>query len=116
MTQLRTFPRYRTIDDIQDRNRRAGHHYFSPDTMRWFNSRVSDTIYPVTYGAFLVTSERRDHETPRLYTVRFADLTGRISTMGEFQQYRSLSGAHAAARRLATQYADTNPCATAEES
>lgn len=112
-----TIPRYRSIDDIKARNRQAGFSFFGEDEKRFFNSIVSDTIYPVRYGAYFVTSEKSGYDGVRGYTVRFADLAGATHSASEFQQYRSSSGAHAAARRFATQYADTNPNAeTTEES
>lgn len=94
----------RTLDDIKARNAWAGNHWFTPDTMRWFRSRVSETVYPIpaTGGAFFVTSERNDMgDHPRLYSVRYASRDGRIHTVGEFQGYRSSGGAHGAARRWA---------------
>ena len=91
-----------TLDDIKAANRRAGKYWFSADTLRFFRSRISETVYPVaaTGGALFISSERFDESSPRLFTVRYASPTGDISTMGEFQQYRSRSGAHLAAQRL----------------
>lgn len=99
-------PRYRTLDDIKERNRRLGHCWFEPATMRFFSSRVQSTIYPTADGrAYFVSSERNTHrsvtEGRRLYTVRIAQPDGEIDTVGEFQQYRTGRAAHAAARRLA---------------
>lgn len=98
-----------TIQDIRDHNARAGQHWFSPDTLRYFRSRIGSTVYPTATGAYFVSSEQyvsyfpTYHAEPRLYTVRYYDAsTGMIDTVGEFQGYASRNGAHAAARRLAS--------------
>ena len=94
-------PTYRTLDDIKERNRRLGHCWFSPDTMRFFSSRVQSTIYPTKDGrAYFVTSERGP-DNIRKYSVRVAFPSGLVNAVGEFQQYRTGRAAHAAARRLA---------------
>lgn len=87
-----------TLTQIKNANERRGHRWFSPDTMRWFNSRVSSTVYPVPDGAVFVSSERRWDDTRR-YTVRYCSDDGVIDTVGEFGTFASRSGAHAAARR-----------------
>lgn len=86
------------IGSIKRMNARIGHHFFSPDTMAFFNS----VVYPNTRGiadergkltaTLFVTSEQCDWgDHPRLYTVRIFDhVTCQIGTVGEFQQIRSL--------------------------
>lgn len=89
-----------SIEEIRRANKDAGHYFFSPDTMRFFRSRVGFRIYPVKDGAFFVTSERYDDNAPRLYTVRRAYDDGRIETMGEFQGYGTSAEANRAARKM----------------
>jgi len=85
-----------TITTIKQRNIDAGHYFFDTKAMRFFNSRVSRT----TYGDFFVTSEKGPDKVRR-YTVRYSDpATGHINTVGEFQQFDTLWGALAEARRL----------------
>ncbi len=76
-------------------------HWFDRSTLRFFSSRISEHVYPTRDGAYFVSSERFDMTTPRLFSVRFCSDAGAIDTIGEFQQYASRSGAHAAAARLA---------------
>lgn len=96
-----------TMDEIRNANRNAGSHWFDPDTLRFFSSRISDSVYEGPGGIFFVTSEQRKGwgsipDAPRLYSVRrFEPKTGGISTHGEFQEYRTSRAAHAAARRAA---------------
>jgi hypothetical protein len=94
-----------SLEDAKAIAKDQGSHFFDADTLRFFNSRVSEMVYSTTDGKtmFFVTSERMDWTTPRLYTVRKATLgeTGifDISTVGEFQEYMSRSGAHERAQR-----------------
>jgi len=83
--------------EVRQRNVSQGQHFFDADTMRFFNSRVSDILYG---GRYFVTSER-NNGFPRYYTVREALPDGTFATHDEFQQYGSRSGAHARAKRLA---------------
>ena len=89
---------YRTYQLVQI-NQRNGRHFFSPDSMRFFSSRVHDTVYG---GCIFVTSEK-GWDDIRAYTVRAIDNKGNIYTLGEFQEYSCRASAHAAASRLAKQ-------------
>jgi hypothetical protein len=97
-----------TIAKIKQANKEAGQFFFSPDTMRFFRSRVLDFV---TYGddqkVYFITSEKyvsSDYRVQgrRLYTLRaFIVATGRVDTIGEFQAYTSSRAAKAAANKLA---------------
>lgn len=92
-----------TIRQIRGANRAAGQHWFDPDTLAFFNSRIHQRVYG---GRFFVTSERDDYpngawDGERRYTVRRAEDDGTISTFGEFGQYPTAREAHSAARRAA---------------
>jgi len=67
----------------------AGFHFFEASSMHFFNSRISS----YTRGRFFVTSERQDWEKPRLYTVRVLNERGGIDSIGNFQEYSTLSAA-----------------------
>mgnify|MGYP003526637488 CR=1 FL=1 len=87
---------------MQDIQRKHTGHWFSRDTMRFFLSRVGEYGYQGPGGVYFVSSERFSRDgSPRLYTVRRQDPDGSIETVGEFQGYKSRSGAHAAAKRYA---------------
>jgi hypothetical protein len=93
-----------TLDQIKRAAERAGSHWFDRSTLRYFNSRISEHVYPVPNGALFVSSEKftgyREPDGERLYTVRSCTYDGSINTVGEFQQYRTSKAAHAAALRL----------------
>lgn len=90
---------YASIGDIQRANAEAGQHYFEPDTMRFFSSRVSAGVHG---GRYFVTGERRGFDDyRRAYTVRIALDSGHVETVGEFLAYSSSAAAHRAAERAA---------------
>lgn len=87
-------------------------HFFDKGSMRFFNSRIAEygyngilcndkeTIYSDL--VFFVTSEKFDYKSPRLYTIRRLNrTTGEIITVGEFQAYKTSSGANKKAQKLA---------------
>lgn len=94
-----------TMDKIKLENAQAGKFFFSKGAMRFFASRVSDAVYQGDGGVFFVTSEQfRSHEytARRMYTVhQFNPETKDVSTVGEFQAYKSRTAAHEAAKRAA---------------
>lgn len=106
---------FESITEIKQANAARGFHFFDRDTLRFFASRISTTVYPTPNGAYFVTSEKSGFDDPtRTYTVRFCSSAkprrGEIHTVGNgFNGYASRSGAHKAAQRLA---ADANRNAT----
>lgn len=85
------------MEDVRQANAAIGHHWFSPDTVRFFNSRIGRSLYG---GRYFVTSERYEWDAPRLYTVRRANADGTIDTVGEFQGYATSYMAKRAIREL----------------
>ena len=76
-------------------------HFFSPDTMRFFSSRVNEAIYPTLNKVYFITTERRSlTDERRVATIRSLDLeTGSIST--ECYQVGGLAKAKGVALKLA---------------
>lgn len=90
---------FTSTDDIK-RNHKG--YWFSKDTMRFFQSRIGGNVYHGKDLIFFVSSERQGYDHPRLYTVRaYNPKTDDIQTVGEFQGYKTSSGANKAAERLA---------------
>lgn len=84
--------------------RKTQGHWFDKDTLRFFGSRISDQLFYGSKNIYFVSSEVGPHQLKRLYTVRqYNPETGAIETIGDFQQYKSMSGAKSAAKRLAEQ-------------
>lgn len=61
------------VDDIKRKHRG---HFFSPDTMRFFASRLIQDVFPTNDGAvYFVTSEKACFNDPsRVYNVRRYDI------------------------------------------
>ena len=100
-----------TISEIKAHAAAADNHFFSPTTMRVFNSRISKRVYPVKDGAFFVTSERDWYtDNFRKYSVRVAREYDGTSVRGNFDIWTiendivTLAQAHAAAQRYAAEY------------
>jgi hypothetical protein len=89
-----------TLDQVKRAAIGAGSHWFDTDSMRYFNSRLGQTVYPIPGGALFISSERFDYNSPRAYSVRSCTWNGCIDTVGEFQQYATSTSAHSAASRL----------------
>lgn len=96
-----------TLRDLKANNETAEQYFFSPKTLRFFHSRISERIFQDTANKdafYFVTSERFSSETPRLFTIRKATLRGaKIDTVGDFQDYRTLGTALRHAKKLAEQ-------------
>ena len=73
-------------------------HFFSPDTMRFFNSRLQSYILKHSEGVIFITSEKYDYDDPRLYTVRMFTNEGRIKSLSDFQELETLAQAKKFAR------------------
>ena len=87
---------YSTVGEIEAHHRATGKHFFDAAAKRFFNSRIGQAVYG---GRYFITSERFDHNSPRLYTIREC-VNGSIETVGEFQAYESSAQARAAIKRL----------------
>lgn len=82
------------IYQIQKNHEAAGMFFFSPDSMRFFHSRVHGEVYSKDGNHYFVTSERCEGERPRLFTVRmYNEKTHGITTIGEFQEHPSSAAA-----------------------
>lgn len=87
---------FTTIDEIKAANAARGDFWFSPDTMRFFRSRI---VGKVMFGHYFVTSEKsNDYDAKRRYTVRYAHDDGEVTTIGEFRQWNTPDQARAAIR------------------
>lgn len=76
----------KTIEDIKLLNKQAGQYFFSENTMRFFNSKIES---PLIYNRFFITSERREKNLPKMFTVREALPNGHILSFSEFLAFSS---------------------------
>lgn len=61
--------------------------------MSFFDSKAHGDFYELgpddPYAGYFITSEQQDAETPRFYTIRFAQSPTEISTASEFCEYET---------------------------
>lgn len=102
-----------SIEQIKRRNKACGRHYFEPETMRFFRSRVAPGVFVGSNATYFITSEQfefRGKRDARKYSVRKTKDGCTIDDVGGFQAYKTLAQAKAAAKRLAaTGRADKMP-------
>jgi hypothetical protein len=100
-------PEYGTFldtDDLRSLASRCRSYFFSPDTMRFFKSRVSAGVKRTADGWLFVTSEQGPH-SERRYTVRkcsYTDTGVHFESVSLFQQYGTAAAAKRAMMRMAT--------------
>ncbi len=75
---------FNSLQEIKWANKAIGHHWFDESSMAFFDSILYPELVQHPEGAFFVSSEREDFNSPRRYTVRFARLTGEVNTVGTF--------------------------------
>lgn len=93
-----------SVNEMQERNRAGGGHWFDPDSMRFFGSRILPEIYSGPGGVYFVSSEQPPHG-PSVYKVRsFNCATGGVDSVGG-HDVESWLPSSAAARRLARRMA-----------
>ena len=79
------------MEDVRRKNKESGQYFFSPDTMKFFKSRVESGLIK---GKYFITSEQNQDDDPRLFTVRKYDHKKHdIGTIGEFQGYKTMEEA-----------------------
>lgn len=88
---------FHSMDEIRRVNATLGHNWFSPDSMKWWNTRVGENLYA---GHIFVTSDAPGHDG-RAYTVRAVHADGSIGTVGDFMAYATRGAAHRAAATIA---------------
>jgi len=104
MATANTLRKLHTLDQVKRAAYSAGSHWFDRQALRYFNSRISENVYPVPGGALFISSEKfkglYEPDGARLYTVRSCSADGVIDTVGEFQEWKTSKQAHARAKWL----------------
>ncbi len=94
-----------TMAQIRACNRTKGGHWFDRGTMRFFNSRVGDSVYQGPGGVYFVSSEQFEGSTytaPRRFSIRqFNPRDCSVDTVANFQKFEDGRQAAAEAKRLA---------------
>ena len=89
-----------SIADLERLNAENGKHWFSPESMRFFNCSLPHSAKLHNGKAYFVSGEKYNDE-PRLYTIRAVNMAnGDVDTVGEFQEYYTPATAKAAIREI----------------
>lgn len=89
-----------TITAIREDAKARGSHWFDPDTMRFWRSRVLRGVMTTADGSSLFVSSEATPEGHRAYSVR-RYREGRMDTLGDFMGYATAAQARAAMREYA---------------
>ena len=83
MAKSNSSPQTWTINTIQDAVRNAGSHWFDPDSMRYFGTRILPIVYQGLGGVYFVTSEQPPHGERQHSVRQFDPDLKHISTLGQ---------------------------------
>ena len=80
--------------NLKEQNTKAGYHWFKPDTLRYFGSKVYPDFYKKSStsskGYFITSEDKGFNDKSKGYSVRVGnEKTGQVDTIGEFNQYSS---------------------------
>lgn len=85
--------KYETILQVQAANLAHGGHWFTPDTMRYFGSRLHGVLGSGRLAAnrYFISSERTGPrpDATRAFTVRMVTIFDGIETVGDFNGYKT---------------------------
>lgn len=104
MEHLSNRVRIWSIQDLQRHyEEKAQGHWFKPDTLRFFKSRINENLFYTADVILFISSEQRQTTEPRRYSIRqYSPFTGEIHTVGlGFQGYKTLAAAKLAAGKIA---------------
>ena len=72
-------------------------YWFSTDTMRFFNCRISELCWKIRDEIYFISSEKQPEDNKkkydRLYTIRLCLSDGEIKTVSKFQEYENINEA-----------------------
>jgi hypothetical protein len=82
--------KFTTMEQVKQANKARGQHWFDADTMEYWGTEIHGE--PMA-GEFFITSEDNFNKDARFFTIRKVSDTGRISTVGRWQEYATLKEA-----------------------
>jgi hypothetical protein len=89
-----------SIGDIKELNRKAGQHWFSPDTMRFFKSKIPQDHVGLVNNRYFITSEKSPWDK-RKYSIReWLGKSKTIETVGDFGSFNTKSQAERKLKKM----------------
>lgn len=86
-----------TISEMKALNKKNGQHWFDKGAMNFFNTKIEASP---NKGNYFITSEHTG-DNNRKYAIRHFDTkTGKVETVGEVLQYKTLAEAQQARKKL----------------
>jgi hypothetical protein len=79
-----------TMEQVKQANKARGQHWFDADTLEYWGTKIHGELMA---GEFFITSEDNFNRDARFFTIRKVSDTGRVSTVGTWQQYATLKEA-----------------------
>ena len=90
-------PQFGSLAEVKAAFKAEGDNWFDKSVMEWWHSKVESQLIG---GQFFITSEQRETDTERKFSVRKVIRTKAgslsIDTSGEFHSHETLAQAHAA--------------------
>lgn len=78
-----------TLEEFKRLNKSIGNYWFSESTMEFFKCRIEH--WENDRGYFITSELGPTEQCERLFTIRKGDFnTGRVRTVGSFQEYETL--------------------------
>lgn len=88
-----------TLEEFKELNKSIGNHWFKEGAMEFFDSKIHD--FDEDSGFFITSEDSHIGSSKRLYTIRLANFqTGRVKTVGTFQEFDSITQARTRFKRL----------------
>lgn len=84
---------FKTLSEFKQANKANGYHFFDRKTMSFFNSKIESALLK---GGYFITSEQVETSAgiePRKYTLRKCNDNATVTTVGEFQRFRTKAAA-----------------------
>lgn len=92
---------FKTMEEIKAATLKSRcRNWFEESSMEFFNTILYPEVFPTDKGSYFITSEQREDDTPRLFSVRFCSNDGLIETIGDFRGYTSSGEAKAAIKYI----------------
>ena len=71
---------FKTMADVRAANKESGYYFFSPDTLRFFASRIASKLY-IKQQCFITSEKKCFNDETRVYSVRYVRPDGSIDTL-----------------------------------
>lgn len=84
---------FKDVAEFKQAHKAQGGHFFDPQAMRFFNSKIESGLVGQRDQQVFITSERQDLDRPKKYTIRHAMPSGEVREVGDFQEFDTLEQA-----------------------